>query len=105
MPPVLRLYEDVLANDAELSLPAGPRLIFVLHGSVTKADRLLHAGEAIGSEIAARVKAGREGATVWRWELIADGADGAAAGAGCCFTRKACRAARYVAERSVASAR
>ena len=39
MPPVLRLYEDVLANDAELSLPASPRLIFVVHGSVTKADR------------------------------------------------------------------
>ena len=40
MPPVLRLYEDVLSNDAaEVSLPALPRMIFVVHGSVTIADR------------------------------------------------------------------
>jgi hypothetical protein len=82
MPPVLRLYEDVLANDAELSLPASPRLIFVVHGSITKADRELHHDEAIGSESAARLKAGNEGATVWRWEFTADGAGGAATGPG-----------------------
>ena len=81
MPPVLRLFEDVLANGAELSLPASPRLIFVVHGSVTKADRVLHDNEAIGSESAARLQAGREGATVWRWEYTADSTDGAAAGA------------------------
>ena len=34
MHPLLRLYEDVLANDAEVSLPALPRMIFVVHGSV-----------------------------------------------------------------------
>ncbi len=88
MPPVLRLYEDVLANDAEMALPAAPRLIFVVHGSITKADRVLHVGEAIGSEIAARVKAGRDGATLWRWEMMADGADGAAAGAGVVSSEK-----------------
>ena len=82
MPPVLRLYEDVLANDAELSLPASPRLIFVVHGSITKADRELHDDEAIGSESAARLKAGHEGATVWRWEFTADGAGGATTGPG-----------------------
>ena len=103
MPPVLRLYEDVLANDAELSLPARPRLISVLHGSVTKADRVLYGGEAIGSEIAARVKAGR-GATVWRWELMADGADGAAVGR-VCFTRKAAAPLNTFPKVPVASAR
>ncbi len=82
MPSTLRLYEDVFANDAELSLPAGPRFIFVVHGSVTKADRVLHDNEAIGSESAARLKAGREGATVWRWEYTADSTNGAATGAG-----------------------
>src|SRR5271170_6561248 len=82
MPPVLRLFEDVLANGAELSLPASPRLIFVVHGSVTKADRVLHDDEAIGSETAGHLKAGGEGATVWRWELTADDAGGAPAGAG-----------------------
>jgi hypothetical protein len=82
MPPVLRLFEDVLANDAELSLPASPRLIFVVHGSVTKADRVLHDDEAMGSETAGHLKAGREGATVWRWELTADDAGSVLAGTG-----------------------
>src|SRR5271166_4041103 len=82
MPSTLRFYEDVFANDAELSLPAGPRFIFVVHGSITKADRILHDNEAMGSESAARLKAGREGATAWRWEFRADGTDGAATGAG-----------------------
>ena len=82
MPPVLRLFEDVLANDAELSLPASPRLIFVVHGSVTKADRVLHDDEAMGSETAGHLKAGRQGATVWRWELTADDAGSAPAGTG-----------------------
>src|SRR5271167_2054259 len=82
MPPMLRLYEDVLANSAELSLPAGPRVIFVVHGSVTKADRVLHDDEAMGSETAGHLKAGREGATVWRWEFTTDEAADAPAGAG-----------------------
>ena len=42
MPPVLRLFEDVLANGAEVSLPACPRMIFVVHGSIAMADRSLH---------------------------------------------------------------
>ncbi len=34
MNPLLRLYEDILSNEAEVSLPARPRLIFVVHGSL-----------------------------------------------------------------------
>ncbi len=45
MQPTLRLYEDVLANGAEASLPAQPRMIFVVHGSVAIADRNLGDGE------------------------------------------------------------
>ena len=74
MPPMLRLYEDVFANDAELSLPARPRMIFVVHGSIAMADRALHDDEGLGSESAMSLKGGREGATVWRWELTADDA-------------------------------
>jgi hypothetical protein len=41
MAPMLRLYEDVLANDAEISLPARPRMIYVVHGVVTMGDQSL----------------------------------------------------------------
>ena len=34
MAPTLRLTEDVLANDAETSLPARPRMIYVVHGEI-----------------------------------------------------------------------
>jgi hypothetical protein len=72
MPPVLRLYEDVLSNDsAEVILPALPRMIFVVHGAVTVADRALRHGEAWNGEGAAALKAGPEGATLWRWEMAA----------------------------------
>lgn len=82
MPPMLHLTEDVLANDAApLSLPALPRLVFVVHGAVTIADRALRDDEAWHGEQAITVSAGKEGATLWRWEL-SDGADGAAIGNG-----------------------
>lgn len=77
MPSVLRLYEDILTNDAAVSLPARPRMIFIVHGSIVMADRTLRDDEAWGSEGAARFAAGRDGATVWRWELTTD-ADGEA---------------------------
>jgi hypothetical protein len=82
MPPVLRLYEDVLANDAEVSLPARPRMIFVVHGSIAMADRALRDDEGLGSESPLSFTGGREGATVWRWELTTDGDGGVPAGAG-----------------------
>ena len=74
MPPVLRLYEDTLANDgAELSLPARPYMIYVVHGSIAVADRISRRDEGFGGEDAARIKGGPEGATLWRWEFAADG--------------------------------
>jgi hypothetical protein len=72
---LLRLYEDVLSNGAEVSLPALPRLIFVVHGSIAIGDRLLRDDEAVGSEDAVRLKSGSSGATVWRWELAAGNVD------------------------------
>jgi hypothetical protein len=82
MPPVLRLYEDVLTNGAEIPLPACPRMIFVVHGSVAAADHTLRDDEGLGSESAISVSGGPEGATVWRWELTTDGDGSAPAGAG-----------------------
>jgi hypothetical protein len=84
MPPVLRLYEDVLSSDsAQISLPALPRMVFVVHGAVTIADRALCDGEAWNGESAIALKAGSAGATLWRWEMAAgDAAAGAPAGRG-----------------------
>jgi hypothetical protein len=69
MPPVLALYEDILSDDATLALPPSPRMIFVVHGSVTIADRTLGDGEAWDGEGAVTLNAGTTGATCWRFEL------------------------------------
>ena len=69
MPPVLALYEDVFSNEATLALPPLPRMIFVVHGGVTIADRTLSDGEAWHGEGAATLAAGTAGATCWRFEL------------------------------------
>ncbi len=82
MPPVLSLHEDVLANDAGVSLLARPRMLLVLHGSLIIADRVLGDDEAWSGEAAVTFKAGPHGAAVWRWELADDHFGGAASGAG-----------------------
>jgi hypothetical protein len=81
MPPVLALYEDVFSNAATLALPPMPRLIFLVHGGVTVADRALSDGEAWQGEGAATLTAGPAGATCWRFELTTvAAADGVTAG-------------------------
>ena len=82
MYPTLRLYEDVLANGAEASLPALPRLIFVVHGSVVAADRMFGDEETFSGEGAVTLKAGGGGATLWRWELGAGDLAGGGSGGG-----------------------
>jgi len=82
MQPVLRLYEDVLANDAAVSLPALPRMIFVVHGSLAVAGQTLGDGEAWSGEGAVTLKAGSGGATVWRWELASGAGGGPTVGPG-----------------------
>lgn len=74
MHPNLSLYEDVLANDCrEIKLPALPRMVFITHGKVTIGERAFKDGEAWSGEDAIALKAGASGATLWRWELAADG--------------------------------
>jgi hypothetical protein len=81
MPAVLRLYEDIFSDGAALTLPALPRMIFVVHGTVTIADRNVSDGEAWHGEEAVTARAGTSGASVWRWELM-PGAAAAVAAAG-----------------------
>ena len=71
MPPVLSLFEDSLSGGASLSLPALPRMIFVVHGALAVTDCTLNDGEAWSGEGAVMLKAGSAGATAWRWELVA----------------------------------
>jgi hypothetical protein len=73
MLPMLRLREDVLSNDGELNLPAHPRMIFVVHGAIAIAEVTLRDEETFSGEGAVTVKAGNGGATLWRWEFLADG--------------------------------
>jgi len=82
MQPLLRLSEDVLSGDADISLPALPRLVFVVHGSLTLGERTLRDDEAIGSAGVVRGRAGSGGATIWRWELAAEDPSSAMVGAG-----------------------
>jgi len=78
MPPVLALYEDVLSNGAAFALRPAARMIFLVHGGVTIADRALRDGEAWHGEGAATLEAGSAGATCWRFELAASPAPTAA---------------------------
>jgi len=84
MPSMLRLYEDVLSSDAgPVSLPAQPRMIFVVHGAVALAERTLRDGEAFGGEDSVTLNPGRDGAALWRWEFFSGGAGaGALSGQG-----------------------
>jgi hypothetical protein len=76
--PTLRLCEDVLSNDAAAELPPRPRMVFVVHGALAVAGRALGDGAAWSGEEAIALKAGRDGATLWRWELVdGDGGEGA----------------------------
>jgi hypothetical protein len=84
MSPVLRLYEDILSSDTdEVRLPALPRMLFVVHGTVAVAGRGFGDGEAWHGEGAVALAPGRAGITLWRFEFAPAGAgDGAAAGQG-----------------------
>ncbi len=83
MPAVLSLYEDILPNDGQLTLEARPRMIFVVHGTVTIESGALSDGEAWHGAGDVVVTAGATGACCWRYELTSDvGAGGATPGAG-----------------------
>jgi len=72
MRPILRLIEDILADGAAVELSPAPRMIFIVHGTVTIAGRSFGRGETWHGEAEASLHAGPEGATCWRFELAAD---------------------------------
>src|SRR2546430_3481658 len=90
MHPTLRLYEDVLSNDASgMRLPALARMILVVHGAPTIGGKALADGEAWHGEDAVTLDAGATGATCWRFELAPSGTeDGAAEARGVCSRAK-----------------
>jgi hypothetical protein len=61
----LALYEDLLAPGEELVLARGGRIVYVASGELAS----LHAGTAAFGAEEATLRAGRDGATVLRWEL------------------------------------
>jgi hypothetical protein len=80
MHPTLRLYEDVLSNDASgIRLPALARMILVVHGAPTIGGKALADGEAWHGEDAVTLDAGATGSTCWRFELAPSGAEDGAA--------------------------
>ena len=73
MPPILRLHEDTITGGVSVSLPALPRMIFVVHGSADIGGKMVRDGEAWHGQGAATLKAGQNGVTVWRYELAPGG--------------------------------
>ena len=69
MHPELRLIEDFLTDKGAISLPALPRMLFVVRGSVTVGQRVLGQGETLFGEDMITAHAQESGATLWRWEL------------------------------------
>ena len=70
MPCELRLFEDTLfgGEGVRLEEPA-PRAIYVSAGSIAVGGEEIPCDEGIVSAEAATLRAGRDGATVWRWEV------------------------------------
>lgn len=71
---VLRLIEDSMAADAApLRLPACPRVIYVVHGSLVVDGSTLGDNQArhVGGD--ATIAPGEQGVTLWRWELVRQG--------------------------------
>jgi hypothetical protein len=71
-PPILRLWEDILAAGAALELPPLPRMIFVVHGGISLDARGFGDGGAWHGAGSLTLQAGTAGACVWRWELCSE---------------------------------
>jgi hypothetical protein len=74
MHPILRLYEDSISGGAApVQLPALARMIFVVHGAVAIDGKMLTDGETWHGEGACSLTVGKDGVTLWRFELAASG--------------------------------
>jgi hypothetical protein len=80
MNPMLRLYEDTItAGVADVKLKALPRMLFVVHGSVTIDGKSYGDGEAWHGTGEVAPVPGPTGVTLWRYELAPPGGGGSAA--------------------------
>ncbi len=78
MIPMMRLYEDSISGAAApLSLPALARMIFVVHGAVSIDGKTFNDGEAWHGEGACSLTAGKDGVTLWRFEMAASNSSSA----------------------------
>jgi hypothetical protein len=96
MLPIMRLHEDVLPGDGTLrvALPALPRMIFIVHGSVSIEGAVLSDGEVWQGEKAVTLTPAGAGVTCWRFELApGDVAEGGIAGHGAISRQKLSAAA------------
>ena len=73
MHPELRLIEDFLTDRGALSLPAQPRMLYVVRGLVTIGQRTLGQGEVLYGEDLITAHAEGTGVTMWRFELSGPG--------------------------------
>ncbi len=72
MHPILRLYEDSISGGGSaVQLPALARMVFVVHGAVSIDGKALGDGAAWHGDGAASLTAGKDGVTLWRFELAA----------------------------------
>jgi hypothetical protein len=90
MPPILRLHEDTFSADAsgDAVLAAMPRMVFVVHGSLTIGGRTFGDGETWFGEGPLAMAPGAAGATCWRFELAPSSAAGAFVGSGAASREK-----------------
>ena len=90
MPAILRLFEDTFSAEAVIdTLPAMPRMVFVVHGGAILAGRRFGDGEAWFGEGVLALAPGRAGVTCWRFELAPPAAPpGAALGRGAASREK-----------------
>jgi hypothetical protein len=85
MTAMLRLYEDTFPGDGSLdgTLPAMPRMIFVVHGSMRIESRELRDGDTWFGQDPVSLAPGGTGVTLWRFELASsDATAGMARGRG-----------------------
>lgn len=84
MPWVMRLVEDSLASGGTVALPADGvnRAVYVVHGAMEAGGARFTDDSAWHGRGAALLRAGAEGAALWRFELVPAGAPLVAAAGG-----------------------
>ena len=100
MPYELRLFEDALFGGEEVRLDAAlPRAIYVSAGSIALNGEDVPADEGVVLAAVATLRAGSNGATAWRWEVVSSDVR-----AGTCGRRTSLRLAGRIDPAAIADA-